>query len=230
MSLMDDLNKHDGFVGGVCMKLAKQLVDFAVEREEEDQQGVDLAKLNLDEILMVGQAELDLWLKKFRWAEGRYDVQKSSLQSITEELVKVRAVVVVCVVSLTGWQQTTGVVDVSLRQKLADWVSLNRSITSAKSIATGSVLMRDLTGVLKPEQVVDTESLETLLVVVQKSMLRDWLAWYETLEIEDLKQLMGESGAFASRVVMPRSSTQIAEDSDSVLVSWCCVPCGVFVP
>jgi hypothetical protein len=90
MSLMDDLNKHDGFVGGVCMKLGKQLVDFAVEREEEDQQGVDLSKLNLDEILMVGQAELDLWLKKFRWAEGRYDVQKSSLQSITEELVKVR--------------------------------------------------------------------------------------------------------------------------------------------
>jgi V-type H+-transporting ATPase subunit C len=98
-------------------------------------------------------------------------------------------------------------------------VSLNRSITSAKSIATGSVLMRDLAGVLKPEQVVDTESLETLLVVVQKSMMRDWLAWYETLEVEDLKQVMVESGAFASRVVMPRSSTQIAEDSDSVLVS-----------
>lgn len=90
MSLMDDLNKHDSFVGGICMKLAKQLVDFAVEREEEDQQAVDLSKLSLDEILMVGQAELDLWLKKFRWADGRYDVQKSSLQHITEELVKVR--------------------------------------------------------------------------------------------------------------------------------------------
>jgi V-type H+-transporting ATPase subunit C len=220
MSLMDDLNKHDGFVGGVCMKLGKQLVDFAVEREEEDQQGVDLSKLNLDEILMVGQAELDLWLKKFRWAEGRYDVQKSSLQSITEELVKVRKL---CRVCRSFWlkrcPKTTSVVDVSLRQKMADWVSLNRSITSAKSIATGSVLMRDLAGVLKPEQVVDTESLETLLVVVQKSMMRDWLAWYETLEVEDLKQVMVESGAYASRVVMPRSSAQIAEDSDSALVS-----------
>ena len=85
--------------------------------------------------------------------------------------------------------------------------------------------MRDLAGVLNPDQVVDTESLETLLVVVQKSMLRDWLAWYETLEIDDLKQLMGESGAFASRVVMPRSSTQIAEDSDSVLVRFALVFC-----
>ncbi len=115
-------------------------------------------------------------------------------------------------------RQTAGVVDVSLRQKLQDWVALNRSITSAKSIASGSVLMRDLVGILKPEQVVDTESLETLLVVVQKSMLREWQTSYETLEVEDLKQLMGESGAFASRVVIPRSATQIAEDNDSVLV------------
>jgi hypothetical protein len=31
MSLMDELVKHDSFVGGVCAKLAKQLIDFELE-------------------------------------------------------------------------------------------------------------------------------------------------------------------------------------------------------
>jgi V-type H+-transporting ATPase subunit C len=137
-----------------------------------------------------------------RWNAGRWDYEKSSLHSITEDIVK-----------------TASVVDANLRQKLQDWLTINRAMTSAKSIASGSVLMRDLAGVLKAEHVIDTESLGTLLVVVQKSMLRDWFSTYEALEIEDLKQLMGESGAFGARVVMPKSSVQIAEDNDSVLVT-----------
>merc|ERR1712137_158113 len=56
-------------------------------------------------------------------------------------------------------------------------------------------------------------------VVVQKSMLRDWLSSYETLEVDDLKQIMGESGSFGARVVMPKSSVQVAEDNDSVLMT-----------
>jgi V-type H+-transporting ATPase subunit C len=37
--------------------------------------------------------------------------------------------------------------------------------------------------------------------------------------VEDLKQIMGESGAFGARVVMPKSSVKVAEDADSVLVT-----------
>jgi hypothetical protein len=67
--------------------------------------------------------------------------------------------------------------------------------------------------------VVDTESLVTVLVVVPKQQLREWTAQYETLEADDLAPLMAESGPLGARAVVPRSSTQIAEDSDSVLVS-----------
>jgi V-type H+-transporting ATPase subunit C len=137
-----------------------------------------------------------------RWNAGRWDYEKSSLHSITEDIVK-----------------TASVVDSNLRQRVQDWITINRAMASAKSIATGSVLMRDLAGILKEEHVIDTESLCTLLVVVQKSMLRDWFSSYEALEIEDLKQLMGESGAFGARVVMPKSSVQITEDNDSVLMT-----------
>ncbi len=37
MSLMDELVKHDSFVGGVCSKLAKQLIDFEMEAAGEGQ-------------------------------------------------------------------------------------------------------------------------------------------------------------------------------------------------
>ena len=58
-----------------------------------------------------------------------------------------------------------------------------------------------------------------MLVVVPKSQLKEWTAQYEALEADDLAPLMAESGSMGARAVVPRSSTQIAEDSDSVLVS-----------
>lgn len=204
MALMDDLAKHDSFVGSICVKLAKQVVELALDAgPDESNNVVDVSKLNLDDLLFVGQANVDIWIKKFKWNAGRWDYEKSTLQSITDDIVK-----------------TAGTIDVSLRQKTQDWVVLNRSIVSAKSLATGSVLMRDVSTLLKPEQVVDTESLCTMLVVVPKNSLRHWHEIYEVIEVEDLKQMMDrESGAYAARVVMPKSCVQIAEDNENVLVT-----------
>merc|ERR1712000_197 len=197
MALMDDLQKHDNYVCVTTTKLAKVLVDMECDNEDE---AVDAAKINLDEILLVDQAAIDPFLRKFRWNAKRWDYEKASLHSITDDIVK-----------------RANTADTALRQKMQEWVTINRSISAANSVASGSVLMRDLSGLLKEDQVINTESLTTLLVVVQKSMLKDWESQYEALEIEDLKQIM--SGPFGARVVMPKSSVQVAEDSDSVLVS-----------
>lgn len=115
--------------------------------------------------------------------------------------------------------KTATSVDGLLRQKAADWLSVNRAIQAAKSVNTGSVLMRDLHGLLKEEHVVDTENLCTLLVVVPKSLNREWYDWYEKMEVDDLKNMMGESGAYAARVAMPKSSVVICEDQDNLLVT-----------
>jgi len=107
-----------------------------------------------------------------------------------------------------------------LRQKTTEWVSINRSIQSAKSISSGNVLMRDLAGVLKPEMIVDTENLCTLLVVVPKSQLTEWFSTYECLEVEDIQGKMeASSGVYAARVVMPKSSVEVCCDSDNALVT-----------
>jgi hypothetical protein len=64
MSLMDELVKHDSFVGGVCTKLAKQLMDFELEPVADEV--VDISKVSLDDVLKVGQASLGLWMEKFK--------------------------------------------------------------------------------------------------------------------------------------------------------------------
>ena len=136
MALMDELQKHDNFLGLVTTKLAKTLVDL--ECDNNDEEKTDLSKLNLDEVLLVDQAAIDPFLRKFKWNAKRWDYEKASLHAITDDIVK-----------------RAGTTDVALRQKLQEWVTINRAITSANSMATGSVLMRDVSGLLKEGQVGD---------------------------------------------------------------------------
>lgn len=58
--------------------------------------------------------------------------------------------------------------------------------------------MRDLSSLVPPTQLVDTENLTTLLVVVSKQARGEWLSQYESL----------------SEYVVPRSSSVVAEDQD----------------
>lgn len=48
-------------------------------------------------------------------------------------------------------------------------------------VSMDSMAVRDLSNVVKPEDIVNTEHLTTLLVVVSKYSQKDWLASYETL-------------------------------------------------
>lgn len=72
MSLMDELAKHDAFLGSATAKVARQLVELRLESEDEDgtyQNSNSAAaaeaasKLKLDELLTIGQATIDPFLK-----------------------------------------------------------------------------------------------------------------------------------------------------------------------
>lgn len=47
--------------------------------------------------------------------------------------------------------------------------------------ATGSLAVRDISAMVKPDEVVDSENLTTLFVIVSKFGLQDWSASYETM-------------------------------------------------
>jgi len=208
MALSDDLGKQDNFVGNVTTKLAKQLAELSIDVDDNGDGGSSSnsnnnnnAGVNLDELLTVGQAYLDPWMKKWKWEAGRWDYEKNSLQFITEDIVKIASRV-----------------DADLRTKTQEWLQLNRNITAAQSVATGSVLMRDLSDVLEERHIIDTESLKTLLVVVPNANLKEWFDTFESLEVDDLKERMG-GGPFSGRVVMPKSSQVVVADTENTLVT-----------
>lgn len=65
--------------------------------------------------------------------------------------------------------------------KVTEYSQLRSTLQAAARKQQGSLAVRDLSTVVAPGQVVDTENLTTLLVVVGKAARGDWDTQYETL-------------------------------------------------
>ena len=82
--------------------------------------------------------------------------------------------------------------------KVTEFSQLRSTLQAAARKQAGSLAVRDLGPLVPPGQLVETENLTTLVVVVAKAARGDWLAQYEAL----------------SEFVVPRSSGVVAEDAD----------------
>lgn len=89
----------------------------------------------------------------------------------------------------------------ALKSRTADYNSLKGQLSQLSRKAQGSLLVRDLGTIVKESDVVESENLTTLMVVVGKYSQKDWLDAYETL----------------SQFVVPRSSKCVAEEGDYAL-------------
>ena len=65
--------------------------------------------------------------------------------------------------------------------RMGEYNQLKGQLTAIARKAGGSLAVRDLGGILKPGDLVDTENLTTLFVVVQAHTKGEWLKNYETL-------------------------------------------------
>ena len=81
---------------------------------------------------------------------------------------------------------------------MTEFGQLRSTLQAAARKQGGSLAVRDVSSLVPPSQLVYTENLTTLLVVVPKSAKGDWLAQYESL----------------SEFVVPRSTSVVAEDQD----------------
>jgi hypothetical protein len=82
--------------------------------------------------------------------------------------------------------------------KVTEFSQLRSTLQQAARKQAGSLAVRDLSPLVDPSRLVDTENLTTLLVVVPKPSRGEWVAQYEGL----------------SEFVVPRSSAVVAEDQD----------------
>jgi V-type H+-transporting ATPase subunit C len=133
------------------------------------------------EALSVNNNTLETYLTFFKWDEAKYPTSQA-LKSLVEMI-----------------QSQVAKLDEELKQKASEYNTLTHALTAEERKAGGNLLTKDLSDVIKPTDIVETEYLETLFVAVPKFVSKEWLISYEKL-VPDY--------------ILPRSTEMVAEDID----------------
>jgi len=135
--------------------------------------------------LAINGVALDHYLTHFQWDEAKYPT-KSTLKELTNQIS----------------EEVSGL-DEELRTKASEYNQLSSNIAAAERKQTGNLLVKGLHDIVKKEDILITEYLTTLVVVVSKYGHKEWENCYEKL----------------TEYVLPRSSKVIAEDTEFFLVT-----------
>ncbi|KAL2632072.1 hypothetical protein R1flu_016758 [Riccia fluitans] len=171
LTLSDDLAKANVVVEGISNKIRRQIEDL------ERASGQEFPHLSVDGV------PVDAYMTKFNWDEAKYPVMsplREIVDNIHENVVKLED---------------------DLKVRVAEYNNVKSQLTAIQRKQTGSMAVRDLSNLLRAEDIVASEHLTTLLVIVGKYSQKEWLSSYETL----------------SDFVVPRSSKKITEDSEYAL-------------
>ncbi|XP_058102985.1 V-type proton ATPase subunit C-like [Magnolia sinica] len=171
LSLSDDLVKSNNFVEGVSHKIRRQIEEF------ERVSGVESGALTVDGV------PVDSYLTRFVWDEAKYPTM-SPLREIVDNI----------------HVQVARIED-DLKVRVAEYNNVRSQLNAINRKQSGSLAVRDLSGLVKPEDIIMSEHLVTLLAVVPKYSQKDWLSSYETL----------------ATYVVPRSSKMLHEDNEYAL-------------
>ncbi|PSC71138.1 V-type proton ATPase subunit C [Micractinium conductrix] len=172
LALSDDLAKVNAAVEGTVNKVRRQLVELQSSVAPEDRADV-----------WVEGSTPEGYLQRFAWNEAKYPSRRP-LKEIVASIM-----------------DTVQKLDDDLKLKVTEFSQLRSTLQAAARKQQGSLAVRDLSSLVPPGQLVDTENLTTLLVVVPKAAKQDWVTQYEGL----------------AEFVVPRSSEVVAEDSDYVV-------------
>ncbi|EYC06045.1 hypothetical protein Y032_0078g1163 [Ancylostoma ceylanicum] len=214
VGLSDDLSKLDSTAEAVTRKLVQYFGDVL----EDD-------RSKLAENLLINNKDIKTYVTRFQWEGAKYPL-KQSLKVLSEIIGKVGWYSYNCVAhtvcvdgadpytALTrtprnratcagGVDQVTQI-DNDLKQKSVAYNNLKNSLASIDRKTTGSLITKDLADIVKADDfVLNSEYLQTLMVVVPKLNAKEWEQRYAT---------------FTSMVV-PGSSRLITEEGEHALYS-----------
>lgn len=179
--LSDDLKKVNASVEGTLKKIANQYFEVQREGAPKDQQA------KKPEIEVRG-TNAETFLTRFRWDDARYPRRKPMPELVSNIRVQVLKM------------------EAELKVKSGEYQQVMQKIAQLAQSQSGSLLTRDFTKEvkeqLKADQLVETEFLTTLFVVVPRNELKEWTKCYEAL----------------APMVVPRSSVTVVEESDYALM------------
>ncbi|KAL3617603.1 V-type proton ATPase subunit C [Castilleja foliolosa] len=171
LSLSDDLLKANSFIEGVSHKIRRQI------EELERVSGVVSSSLTVDGV------PVDSYLTRFVWDEAKYPTM-SPLREVVD-----------------GIHVQIARIEDDLKVRISEYSNVRSQLNAINRKQGGSLAVRDLSNLVKPQDIVSTEHLTTLLAIVSKYSQKDWLSSYETL----------------TTYVVPRSSKKLHEDNEYAL-------------
>ncbi|KAH7657471.1 ATPase V1 complex subunit C protein [Dioscorea alata] len=171
LSLSDDLLKSNSFIEGVSHKIRRQI------EELEKASGVEGGALTVDGV------PVETYLTRFVWDEAKYPTMSPLRETVDNIHVQIAKI------------------EDDLKVRAAEYNTVRSQLNAINRKQTGSLAVRELSDLVKPEDIITSEHLVTLLAVVPKYSQKDWLSSYETL----------------ATYVVPRSSKKLHEDNEYAL-------------
>ncbi|KAJ0411960.1 hypothetical protein ATCC90586_009917 [Pythium insidiosum] len=187
MALSDDLNRVDLVVESAVRKIERQFHD-----------------LNKDnQALTVDGVPIDRYLNYFAWDEAKHPHRRP-----LPEIVSII-------------QSSVGKIEEELKQLSTRFAEKKQQLLQYQKKKGGNLMVANLNDVLTPDVVsasdfVNTEYLETLVVIVPKNLEETWINEYHT--IGDQIAEYGPTGARGNvrgSPVVPGSSRKLLEEGDS---------------
>ncbi|KAL5480032.1 hypothetical protein EMCRGX_G023647 [Ephydatia muelleri] len=169
MTTSEQLTKADTYAAGVVQKLMEYTLNLIGPDDHEE--------------LLVGptRVPMETFIQHFQWDESRYPL-RMQLVSMVEVINKVIVQV-----------------DTTFKQKATAHNTIVQKVQTAEKKSMGNLMTRSLDELVTADKfILDSEYLETLVVVVPKSSSKEWLGAYESL----------------TAMVVPRSSELLAEDTE----------------
>ncbi|MBA0814556.1 hypothetical protein Gohar_020381, partial [Gossypium harknessii] len=182
LALSDDLLKSNTFIEGVSHKIRRQI------EELERVSGLETNALTVDGV------PVDSYLTRFVWDEAKYPTM-SPLREIVD-----------------GIHTQVAKIEDDLKVRVAEYNNVRGQLNAINRKQSGSLAVRDLSNLVKPEDIITSEHLVTLLAVVPKYSQKDWLSSYETLTTY-VVILCNKAMHFQ----VPRSSKKLYEDNEYAL-------------
>ncbi|KAL6552396.1 V-type proton ATPase subunit C [Orobanche hederae] len=199
LALSDDLLKANSFIEGVSHKIRRQI------EELERVSGVVSSSLTVDGV------PVDSYLTRFVWDEAKYPTMsplREVVDGIHVQIAKIdddlknnalqeqiaHSICAKCTLGLAALLNAEGV-------RVAEYNNVRSQLNAINRKQGGSLAVRDLSNLVKPQDIVSSEHLTTLLAIVSKYSQKDWLSSYETL----------------TTYVVPRSSKKLHEDNEYAL-------------
>lgn len=187
MALSDDLNRVDMGIEAAVRKIERQFLDLN----------------HGEQALTVDGVPVDRYLNFFSWDEAKHPHRRP-----LPEIVSII-------------QQSVGKIEEELKQLSTHFTEKRQNLTQLQRKKGGNLMVANLNDVLTPEIVsasdfVNTEYLQTLVVVVPKNLEENWHKEYQSIG-EEIAQYGSKESPIRGSPVVPNSSKKIFEEGDSAL-------------